>query len=74
MMKVDKFALLPRQSDEQPDFMQIIRKKYDLAPGYDDFYDLNRIQQKDYKRMEAEFHKGLKEGWMRQIGAFVKWQ
>lgn len=42
MMKVEDFALLPQRTKEVPDFLQIIKNKHDLGPGYDDIYDLNR--------------------------------
>jgi hypothetical protein len=39
MIKVKDFAELPR-TKSPPNFLHLIRTKYDLGPGYDTFKDL----------------------------------
>ena len=46
MYRVQDLALVPHNDViKQPDYLNIMIKKYDLGPGYDSFIDFDRAQQ-----------------------------
>ena len=72
MIKVKDFAELPR-TKEPPNFLNIIRTKYDLGPGFDTVQDLSEEHQIEIKKMTKEYTTDTTVNWRRHMGAFMKW-
>lgn len=72
MMKVQDFAELPRQKGK-PNYLQIMKNKYDLGPGFDSVLDLKQEQQNEVRLLTREYANDTVLNWRRHMGAFIKW-
>jgi hypothetical protein len=73
MMKVQDFAEHPRKK-ELPNFLNMVKRFYNLGEGVDSYIKLNNNQQAKFKELKEEYLNDTKENWRRHIAAIMRWK